>query len=711
MRAFCGVGLVARGAKALGVAVGYPNRDQLGSPWVATYLYAPSNRGADLGTKNYSTLVELALYTYRIASSNDLWLSGSLYKDGVLLQAISANSVQDEVESYDDGGFKVFGNHPNEPLLPAVGGWGDTRIVFDKLVLPPPAPDVVRNAHWDAREPVMTLDETTWDQIPEGPPAPQNWNSQPVTGWDKTTAQMRTRCGDTAQVGHGCWAYVVNGYDEDLSAHTDTPGTPMALGEMILIEETSTGEDGSLTGKRVIDADAVYIRIKMLFSGAVGSTLPGGTFRFRLRYDPEQQQLDESPVYLPDDSYDVLLPIDDDLPANEWTDCYLTIPAGVHGTYLDMDGNARDCKFYDRIVLEQVLGIPEACFREMDDVDPDSTAWPGSGFPCSPTDKFALSWTGGHQVAEQEVPATPGSTPAKECRAFDSLETEAVDGDFEFAVRLRISDPPSAWTATDFRVSAFDKERHEACSNDGRLGGPPIFGTRDGYLGLGPEAGFLPWFGVESRIVWNANPDGAGSTTVFNVQRVHEGVADILSLPTDPDDTGTLAGLLAYKVTRDSDGQYRRWEARRIASNTVGAVTVSTAWTAAPTINDRLLVAPMVEMIHLPEIRTRFFSSLRALALNFDDQTRASNANTFPALFRLEQFEGATDAIQADNATPVATAWFNSNDLRSKREIPVPAKASKARSYRLTWIGRETGACTVRNLEFTETMHSAETGK
>ena len=723
MRPWCGVGLFASGPVALGEddQGTHPTRNdaQRGAPWIATWLYDTADTGNDVGTLNWARVSELALYTVVVSDALPLdieLIEIDVYKDGSLLSSGHDFDGPDEIHSFDDGGLRVFFKHTEDVFLPdSNDDFTGTVFLVDKRMPEPPPPFRIENTHWDEREPEMTIDEDAWALVPDGHGSivPQNWNSKPITAWDNTTAALRTLTGDTKQIGSGCWAYTVRIFDGDLSLHTNTPGTPLVLGDYILRREAHTDENGNSTTKRVLDENATYIRLWLLFSGEEGSTLPGGTFRFRLRYDPDQKQLDSPIVYTPDDDYDVMLPIEDDLPANEWTAVYLEVPAGTNGTYLDMNGDTRNCKFYDRVILERVGPIPQACFRVMSDVDPDSLGFPitTSSGEAMPGHKFALSWTGGHQIAEQEVVATPGTLPAKECRADNDLDTGAVEGDFDVALRLRIADPPSAWIATECPVTAFDRERHEACSTDGRLTGAPIFGDRHGFVGLGPEAGWLPWFGPEARIVWNANPDGAGSTTVFNVQRVHEGVADILSLPVDPDGTGTLVGLLCAKVTRDSDGQYRRWESRRIASNTVGAVTVASAWTAAPTINDRLLVAPMLEMIHLPEIRTTFFSSLRALALNLDDQTRPGNANTFPVLFRLEQFEGATDAMQADNATPTATAWFNSTDLRSKREISVPAKASKARSYRLSWIGRETGACTVRNLVLTETMHEAEGGR
>jgi hypothetical protein len=541
-----------------------------------------------------------------------------------------------------------------------------------------------------------------------------NWNNQPVGG--KKACIPLTGSGDTYAA-----QWVIHGFFRAFGALTATGG-PTNLTEVVAelddpigfspsltfiprgiyggdYDRNTLAPGGTLTTKRVLDTRARKIRFYAWPLGKQGYTFPAGTFIMVLYYFPDSLWIANNAIELScmEDGYRRVITFPA-MTANEWNLVEVDMPAyNEAAAFTDRNGVARPGVVFNAMMVGRQGALTGA----------DAFLHIGDAGYANGADVYGLFL--GAAAASDFTPdgdgeedPEPAPVPERECPSGSTASTAAVENEFEIGIRLDL-DTGLLTVGTECGFPAMEEARNDACTEDGRLPGPLVVADRDGYIGLAFDGGTFRWGGPEAPVVFVPDPSTPGTSTTF--------IAGDGTFPVDPDDDGLLAGLVCAKCPRDADGEYREFEFRRIASNTAAAVTVATAWTNTIATTDRLLVAPLAWMFHLPEVRTRFVSALRSIAMNLDDQTHPNSDHTFPTLFRLEVFEGAERAIQADNITAVATKFFNANDLLSRREIFAPRHASKARSYRLTVIGRETGMQTLRNLILNETVHSPEAGK
>ena len=287
------------------------------------------------------------------------------------------------------------------------------------------------------------------------------------------------------------------------------------------------------------------------------------------------------------------------------------------------------------------------------------------------------------------------------------IEQNALAADYEAGILVDLG-RGLVLTGSECRFTRPLTEPGAGCSVAGQSSGQRFWGTRDNYIHRVMDTTWLSWGHPSSRFIYAALASGPGGAATFIIDQTAGGYSSAIELPTDIDGNGTLAGLVACKLSADNS-----WEVRRISSNTTTTATVSANWTTAPVATDKLIVGFLPAVLHSGEVRTQFESMLKEFSANIHEEISPdSHADTVAVepIIKSEVYSAQngeyqsnlSDGAQSDRVA--SRSDFEQGDGFLDQE-PV---SSKARSNKFTFFGGQTGRVHVSNLQVRERVHDRE---
>lgn len=317
----------------------------------------------------------------------------------------------------------------------------------------------------------------------------------------------------------------------------------------------------------------------------------------------------------------------------------------------------------------------------------------------SVTGDVEIDFSNGRQVAdagfsETDSPVDPLDFGEPCIAPGSSIGTGALGEDFELGILIDLRQQ-KLYLGSECRFSCPGISPASACTSEVMQTGPNFFGNRDGYIDQVFDDKLLSWGSPSGRFQLTV---ASGTTTTVTIDRTFDGASNQLSLSLDADGNGLLDQLIVALIPQDDSTQT---QFRRISSNTVDTITVSSAWTTNPSAGDLLLVAPLPWLVHWSERIFGIGGTFRTFAGQYSRghvQALFPSDDTYEPRLRFEVFASDDRKREIEELTPDVTKWTDGDEFpRGRGTVQLSAKTARALSLRLMAIQGQAGPAKIAN--------------